>query len=451
MMISKLIDILNKGLSFQILRNHLFITMAANLALAAIGMLTGIMAARLLGPQGRGELAAIQTWPTFIAGLAMLGFPEAVTYFTAKRPDYAARYLTTAVFATLAASVFFILVGYLLLPYLLSAQSLEIIRASQIYLLLIPIFSLVGMLYHPLRGRNDFFVWNILRLSPAVGWLFVLLLGVFLGIDSAVWLSGAYLIVLSISFIPIFTVVRWRIPGPYTPEPSAVKPLLKYGLPSLASTLPSNLNLRLDQMIMVAFITPTLLGIYAASVSWGGAIVPILSAIGIVAFPKIASKSNNSERKDSLIQSIHLGLIMGSFLCLLLIILTPIFIPLLFGQEFTPAIPSAMILVIAGFFSSMNIILEESTRGLGNPKAVLYAEIVGLFVTCLLLLLLLRPLGIIGAAISSLVGYSLITVTLVFLLKMETGCSLKELLIPTSEDVNLILNKTKGLIGIKNG
>jgi O-antigen/teichoic acid export membrane protein len=425
--------------------------MIANLTLAGIGMLTGIIAARLLGPDGRGELTAIQTWPTFIASLAMLGFPEAITYYSAKRPENAARYLTTAVFSTLAVSGFFILIGYIFLPYLLDAQSLEIVRASQLYLLLIPIFSIVGMLYHPLRGRNDLIVWNILRLSPSIGWLFVLILAVVLDIYSAIWLAKAYLIVLTLSFFPIFTVVRWRIPGPYKPDTKVIKPLMMYGLPSVASTLPSYLNLRLDQMIMVAFINPTLLGIYAASVAWGSAIVPVISALGIVAFPKIASISDNVEKINSLIQSIHQGLIIGSFLSFLLILLTPIFIPILFGQEFTPAIPSAILLVIAGFISSVNLILEEGTRGLGKPKSVLYAEVVGLFFTCIALFLLLRPLDIIGAAVSSIVGYSMITLVLLYQLVKETGCTIKELLIPTSLDFYQIMAKTKGVIRSKNG
>jgi hypothetical protein len=36
-----------------------------------------IVSARLLGPQARGELAAIQTGPTLIASLALLGMGEA--------------------------------------------------------------------------------------------------------------------------------------------------------------------------------------------------------------------------------------------------------------------------------------------------------------------------------------------------------------------------------------
>ena len=47
-------------------------------------MLTGALAARLLGPDGRGQLAAIQMWPNFLAAIANLGLPEALVYFSAR-------------------------------------------------------------------------------------------------------------------------------------------------------------------------------------------------------------------------------------------------------------------------------------------------------------------------------------------------------------------------------
>ena len=71
-------------------------TAGTNLVLASLGLVTGILAARLLGPVGRGELAAIQTWPSVMATIAMLGLPEAVVYFSAKEREQSGRYLGSA-------------------------------------------------------------------------------------------------------------------------------------------------------------------------------------------------------------------------------------------------------------------------------------------------------------------------------------------------------------------
>lgn len=66
----------------RLFATNMALTVAANVTLAALGMVSGILAARLLGPHGRGQLAAIQTWPSSIATLAMLGMPEAVVYYS---------------------------------------------------------------------------------------------------------------------------------------------------------------------------------------------------------------------------------------------------------------------------------------------------------------------------------------------------------------------------------
>jgi O-antigen/teichoic acid export membrane protein len=75
------------------------ITATVNLVLAVLGMMSGVLAARLLGPHGRGELAAIQTWPGVIGTLAMLGMPEAIVYYSARDERGAGRYLGSAVIA----------------------------------------------------------------------------------------------------------------------------------------------------------------------------------------------------------------------------------------------------------------------------------------------------------------------------------------------------------------
>src|SRR5438105_3237267 len=111
----------------------LLVTFAVNACLALLGLVTGGLLARLLGPQGRGELAAIQTWPTNIASLAMLGLAEATVYFSAREPRQAGRHLSSAMALALLVSPPVGLVAYLLMPVLLNAQSAHVIQAARWY------------------------------------------------------------------------------------------------------------------------------------------------------------------------------------------------------------------------------------------------------------------------------------------------------------------------------
>jgi O-antigen/teichoic acid export membrane protein len=89
-----------------------------------------------------------------------------------------------------------------------------------------------------------------------------------------------------------------------------------------------------------------------------------------------------------------------------LLVATPIIIPLLFGSGFAAAVRPGFVLICAGMFSGINLVLADGFRGMGKPEIPLYAEISGLCITAVGLALFLKPYGIMGAAAISLVSYS---------------------------------------------
>src|SRR5260370_5611569 len=158
-----LFPVLRKVQSLGSFGANTIFTVAANLTIAALGMGTGIIAARILGPKGRGELAAIQTWPSFIGALAMIGMPEAIIYHSARDSGAAGEYLGSGILLAMIASLPFIPLAYSMMPVLLHAQSPTIIRAARSYLFIVPIYATVGMRHSALRGRNDFVPSTVLR------------------------------------------------------------------------------------------------------------------------------------------------------------------------------------------------------------------------------------------------------------------------------------------------
>jgi Na+-driven multidrug efflux pump len=152
------------------------LTAGTNVAIAALGLTSGVLAARLLGPQGRGELSAIQTWPGFVGMLAAMGMPETVVYYSAKDPRRAGIVLASAIIFAVGLSAPFIALGFWLMPILLHAQSSATIAAARWYLAIVLVLLTEGMMLHPLRGCGDFSWWNLMRLIPAVAWIGVLLI-----------------------------------------------------------------------------------------------------------------------------------------------------------------------------------------------------------------------------------------------------------------------------------
>ena len=423
-----------KRVASQLFGSQFLFSTFINLVLALLALVSGSLAARILGVEGRGELAAIQLWPTFLAGFSMLGLSEAIIYYAAKKTDFAGRYLLSAVSLTLLVSIPFMSLGYVLIPLFLSSQSPQVVAASRVYLLTIPLFSLVALPLHTLRGRNDLWVWNWMRLAPSLGWICVLLLIGKSGRTSAEAAAIGYLVMMGLLFVPVSWIVLRRIPGPYRVERQLWRPMLSFGLPSFAKSLPVILNLRLDQLLMAAFLSPDVLGLYVVAVAWASAVAPLLGAVGIVIFPRVAAQPTPEEGKRFLIQGFHLATLIGIGVLIVLLPVTPFALPLIFGQAFAAAVPASLILILAGVVSGINGVLSEGMHGFGKPSVALLSECAGLVVTVVALALLLKPWGMIGASIASFLGYSGTMIAFLMLIRKFTGVGLGNLLLPDRSD-----------------
>lgn len=417
------------------------LTAGTNLAMAALAMGSAIIAARLLGPKGRGELAAIQIWPSFIATIAMLGMIEATVYYSACDPERTSRYIGSGSVIALIAAIPFILCGYLAMPVFLAAQPAEIVAAARWYLLIAPIYALVALPAHSLRGRGDFAAWNALRLSPNLIWVSVLIVAWIMSVHRAPILAGIFLMLQALMFLPFTYVVARRVPGSFEPATEDWGKLIRYGMPCVLTSLPQNLNFRLDQMLMAALLPSMALGEYAVAVAWSGAIAPLLNAVGSALLHSVASSGSHEEGARIFAKGVRVASLVALGACLSLMAVTPLAVVALFGRNFRAAVPAALILVPAASLLGLNSVLEEGLRGLGHPYPVLHAELAGLAVTGLVLVLALKPMGIMGAAISSLAGYSTVTLALLGSARRHAGTSPASLLWPQADELKLGLRR----------
>ena len=427
-----------RALSASYLGSQVALATGTSVLIGALGLLTGPLLARLLGPDARGELAAIQAWPLLLVTISTLGLHEATIYFSARDPQRAARYLASASTLSLLMVPPVVVAGYALMPLLLHAQSAATIATARWYLLVVPLLTLVAMPMGAFRGRKDLVTWNVLRLGIPLGWLIVLAVAGVTGNGRPAWIAGAYLVMLA-----VMTVIRWiassrRMPGPFIPDPRDWRPMLRFGLPTMASQTPMLLNLRFDQMLMAALLIRRDLGLYAVAVAWSGAVSPALSGMGVVMFPAVASAGSTKDQTRILSRGTRLSVLLAVAIGLVLMLLAPVAIPFLFGAGFEGSVAAALILIPAAVVAELNAILREGARGLGATKAVLLSEIGGVIAGVATLAVLLGPLGIVGAATASLVGYSVASLMLVTSIGQATGSSIGSLLLPRVRDVGMV-------------
>lgn len=419
--------------------SNVIVSAGTNVLIAGLGLLSGPLAARLLGPAGRGELAAIQNLFWLIAILAMLGLPEAAIYFTAREPKKAGQVLATGISLPPLTMPIFFLVMYPIVPFVLAAQPLFVRDAARWILLAIPLYTAVAVGTNTVRGTNRLVYWNLLRLLPGTGWLLFLGGAWIWGEHNPVSIAWGYIAVLGFVMIPTLWIATWLTQSSCLPSQGLVKPMLRYGLPQAGAGIPQTLNLRLDQILIGAFLPPYQLGLYVVAVAWSTAVFLMPNAIGNVLFPKIASSTtSDADRARTLTQGVRLGILTSGAVAVFLSGLTPYAIPMLFGRAFAAAAPVGFVLILAAMLCGLNIIFEETLRGLGDTAGVFWGETTGLVVTALSLALLLRPLGIMGAGAASVLGYGTTCGFLVRRICGAAGCSWGSLLLPRGTDLRLI-------------
>ena len=338
------------------------------------------------------------------------------------------------------------------MPLLLSAQTQRIIHFARNYLAVLPISVIAVLPYSVFRGLGQYPLWNALRLVPVVGWLLVLLFARLNGIRDPAWLAMGQLCVIASLILPVWAILLRHQSGrslenPSTPQSSRFRPFLRYSMSSLSSNVPQLLNLRLDQLLLAAMFAPRALGLYVVSVSWSGAVGPALNAVGSVIFPRVASETDSVRRAAVFAQGVRIAFILAAGTVILLVASTPVAFPLLLGPSFSAALPTVILLVLAAGIAGVNGVLEEGLRGMGHPAAPLRAEVAGLLVTGATLYLLLPRWGLIGAAVSSVLSYSVVMALLVAQARRYTSLSVQSIVLPTREDLGFVALRLRSLFG----
>jgi O-antigen/teichoic acid export membrane protein len=368
-----------------------------------LNILTGIITARSLGPDGRGEQAAIAMWPQLLAYLAMLGTRSSLVYYWKKNPERSDSYLTAALLLSTGLSFFACIIGYIGLPYWLSNYSQEIIFASRCFLVTVPFSLISSILLSVLEIKGNFRYANIL--SQASVWLILLLLLIFTTFFQFNPILGA--LAYAIPAIPTFFCIAWLAIREFSPNFDNVafygKKLLGYGIRSYGVDLLGIFSSQLDQIFIVSQLSPRAMGIYAVSLSITRVLNITQHSLITVLFPKIAAQPLDYVVKH-VGQSARLSALatiaLGGFIAIFCV---PI-VSLLYGKDFSETIPIVRILLLEVLFGSTTWVLAQSFMALGKPETVTVLQAIGIASNIPLMMFLIPRYQMTGAAIALLIS-----------------------------------------------
>jgi O-antigen/teichoic acid export membrane protein len=352
-------------------------TFLTNMAIQACNVITGILAARLLQPEGRGELASVILWPAIFAGLGIMGTNWALTREVAAHPEKEADLARTVVVLGLLQAGLFMSLGYWLIPHLLPGDKQHLAGLTRLYLCLyLPLnfitLNLIGLEHGRLRWRR----FNLARGSIALPYLIFLLVFWWARVSQVYWFILALLVsnlftLICCLFMRGLEIFKGRI------RLTGALSLLKQGFPFFLASISGVLASQMDKALVVGLLPAELVGYYAVAFTFASAHSSLGGALGVTSFAALANETDPYQQGAYLAkvfrQATWLYVGVGSAVALL----APLLIVPLFGPGFAPAALPAAILALATSLAALGHILNEGLRGRGHTGPGIGAQFLG--------------------------------------------------------------------------
>lgn len=383
-------------------------TLTVNVVMAALGLATGILIARVLGPSARGDAAAAVQWGTVAATIADFGIGLAMAYFVGSAPQRTRALWGLGLLLAATWGVVVALACGLLLPTYVQPGARDALRLA---FLGMPAALLAGYQGYVLLGAQRVGAYNVSRLAGAIAYTVAVVTAVVAVRTAemvAIALVASHVVSAGTSAALLLRRERpvWRI------ERGMLREVAVFGAKTQAASIAANATLRLDQLLLSLLATSLELGQYAVAVAIAGAPGPLYSAFAALVIPAVSREAKKGRGSRELLRHTRWAFIAGvPIITVGLLVMKPA-VTVAFGDAYSPAVLPARILLVAAVFQGVNAILGNGLRTLGNPTAAAIGEGVGLIATVALLAMLLRPYGIVGAAVASLVAYAIVTVVL---------------------------------------
>lgn len=416
-----------------------------NALILMFSVITSLLSAWALKPEGRGDLAIITMWLFVFSLVGTLGLPFAHRYWMARESAWQSEIFSNTLAYTLLAGLAAGGAAWFLIPLLTAGRSPEIIRFTQMFSLNIPIILLTEMLRGQLEGARLFGWVGAARLSfittQAVGYSIFYFFG-WLTLENAILIIVAGQIICPL--IMLGGVLkklrpRWNFSWKVFREE------IGYGLRSYFGIVTEFAVLRLDLITLAIFAPSAIIGLYSVAVALAEITATLASSVADTLMPEVAAAKNPKQSALLVGKSLRL---MGYAHFLVLIplwIAAPYILQVVYGESFVAATATLRILLLASIVWSAGLTVISGLNGFGHPGLSTIARMASTVTTVIALVVLLPRWGIIGAAVASLLGYSTLFLVALFCFLRQEHINLWDFLRPRRADISY--KKLKALVG----
>jgi O-antigen/teichoic acid export membrane protein len=391
-----------KGRSSMLLGN-----VAARVAALACVFVATLVLARNGGPAVVGVYALLHVLPGLLGTIVSSGLPVAIPYFLAGPDREDARLPSTlvAMAATggIAGSLLWILslplLGPLLFPDL--SSGLVLLAGMAVFTRLVTITAKAcSQGSEDLPGSNRVIFTEQFMFLPAYGLLWIA------GIHGFATVVGGLLLADSVtSSLAWLRLVRRHFFRTATrPSLELARRVASYGLRAQLGGVMTQLNLRLDFVLLTLLAGPAVLGVYAVASKFAELIRILGMALTYVFYPKFAREGRSRSVAD-VRRLIPKAALLTAGVLVPLWIAAGVVIPSFYGSAFESAVTPTRIILLGLALDGVAGVIAAFLYGVGRPGLYSLGIAAGLAVTIVLDLVLIPPFETVGAAIASAAAY----------------------------------------------
>ena len=387
-------------------------TVAVALAIVAMQLVQGILLARLLGPEGRGEYATAVLYVQLLLFVGLWGGHEVLSRHAAAKTGHPYRTLWRAAWKlTLVTATATTLIAMALSIFAMPADKRHLIPLAVICSLSLAGQQVVLMVTGVDRGRSRFHAYNLRRLIACAAFpilLAVAALSVPITVSLASWLMvvasvvGAAVCAIDFGSAADNEFMAAESEPMDAPELS-VRSMVREAQPYGVSMLATDLFERLD-LVLVLWLAPLIeQGFYAAMLPAVYPLTIVPNTVGVFLFNAGADRGSQLSRPE-LAKVLASTLAVQTICTAIFIALIGYVVTMVYGEAFAPATRYAIWLAPASAIKGVLQSLDLYLRGCGRPMAVVGARVGAAILMLAIALSLYGSMGVLAVAVGCVAG-----------------------------------------------
>lgn len=385
----------------------------SNVVARCAALASTFAATLLLARNGGAAVVGIYTLlhvlPGLVGTLLSAGLPVAIPYFLAG-PDRTNRRLPLTIVAIalaggVAGTVLWIAFVPVFGPRLFPDLSSPLVMLAGLAVLTRIVTTTAkssSQGTHDLHGANRVIFTEEFMFLPAYA-----LVRAF-GLDDYAAVIGAFLVADTATSTLAWSrlVRRGFFRGAALPSLPLARGISSYGLRAQVGGIMTQLNLRLDFIILGVLAGPAVLGVYAIASKFAELVKIFGMALTYVLYPRFARSGLKQAIGDARKLIPRAALVTASAAAVLWIACGFV-IPAFYGSAFDGAVTPARIILLGLVLEGVAGVITAFFYGVGRPGLNSFAMAAGLVATVVLDVLLIPPFEATGAAVASAVAYTL--------------------------------------------